>query len=94
MPFNEGGSIARSLADRQVRHHAPPTEGALTWLSGLGRPHHQHRIWVANYLDLLRNLINDTEPDVASRTARLRRRRTAVDAEIARLAAGAAFRAR
>lgn len=67
----------------------PATEAALTWLMGLGR-----RSFISTesrlrtVFDLLRDLINDTEPDIAARTAELRRRRAEIDAEIARLAAG------
>lgn len=67
----------------------PATEAALTWLTGLGR-----RSFISTesrlrtVFDLLRDLINDTEPDIAARTAGLRRRRAEIDAEIARLAAG------
>jgi Protein of unknown function (DUF3375) len=67
----------------------PATEAALTWLSGLGR-----RSFISTesrlrtVFDLLRDLINDTEPEIAARTAELTRRRVAIDAEIARLAAG------
>jgi hypothetical protein len=52
---------------------------------GLGR---RSSSAAADCLYLLRYLINDTEPEVAARTARLRRRRAEVDVEIARLAAG------
>ncbi len=67
----------------------PATEAALTWLSGLGR-----RSFISTesrlrtVFDLLRDLINDTEPEIAARTAELMRRRAEIDAEIVRLAAG------
>ncbi len=67
----------------------PATEAALTWLSSLGR-----RTFIGTesrlrtIFDLLRDLINDTEPDITARIAELARRRAAIDAEIARLEAG------
>ena len=53
----------------------PATEAALTWLSGLGR-----RSFISTesrlrtVFDLLRDLINDTEPEIATRTKELTRR--------------------
>jgi Trp operon repressor len=67
----------------------PATEAALTWVTSLGRRSFistQSRLRVV--FDLLRDLINDTEPDIAARTTELMRRRGEIDAEIARLAAG------
>jgi len=67
----------------------PAAEVALTWLSSLGR-----RSFISTesrlrtVFDLLRDLINDTEPDRDARTAGLRRRRAEIDAEIARIATG------
>jgi Trp operon repressor len=67
----------------------PATETALTWLTSLGR-----RSFISTesrlraVFDLLRDLINDTEPDIAARTAELLRRRGEIDTEIARIAAG------
>ncbi len=67
----------------------PATEAAITWLSGLGR-----RTFIGTesrlrtIFDLLRDLINDTEPDIAARIEELMRRRAAIDAEIARLRTG------
>jgi flagellar motility protein MotE (MotC chaperone) len=67
----------------------PATEAALTWLSGLGRrPFISTESRLRTVFDLLRDLINDTEPDMAARTAELMRRRAEIDDEIARLAAG------
>jgi hypothetical protein len=67
----------------------PATESALTWIKSLGR-----RSFISTesrlrtIFDLLRDLITDTEPDGAVRIAELKRRRAALDAEIARLDAG------
>lgn len=67
----------------------PAAETALAWLSSLGR-----RSFISTesrlrtIFDLLRDLIADTEPDSAVRIAELKRRRTAIDAEIARLKTG------
>lgn len=67
----------------------PATEAALTWLGGLGR-----RSFISTesrlrtVFDLLRDLVTDTEPDGAVRIAELKRRRAAIDAEIARVAKG------
>lgn len=67
----------------------PATEAALTWLKGLGqRSFISTESRLRAVFDLLRDLINDTEPDIAARSAELMRRRGEIDAEFARLAAG------
>lgn len=67
----------------------PAAEAALTWLASLGtRTFISTESRLLTVFDLLRDLINDTEPDREARTAGLRRRRAEIDAEIARLAAG------
>jgi len=67
----------------------PAAEAALTWLLGLGtRTFISTESRLRTVFDLLRDLINDTEPDREARTAGLRQRRAEIDAEIARLAAG------
>jgi hypothetical protein len=67
----------------------PAAEAALTWLASLGtRTFISTESRLRTVFELLRDLINDTEPDREARTAGLRRRRAEIDAEIARLAAG------
>ena len=53
----------------------PATEAALTWLSGLGRRSFiSTELRLRTVFDLLRDLINDTEPEIAARTKELTRR--------------------
>lgn len=81
----------RYVADSDEAQYdiTPATEVALTWLSNLGRrPFISTESRLRTVFDLLRDLINDTEPEIAARTAELIRRRVDIDAEIARLAAG------
>ena len=65
------------------------TEAALTWLASLGqRSFISTESRLRTVFDLLRDLINDTEPEGTARIAELARRRAQLDAEIARLVAG------
>lgn len=67
----------------------PAAEMALSFLASLGgRTFIGTESRLRTVFDLLRTLINDTEPDVGVRKAELLRRRCEIDAEVARLEAG------
>lgn len=67
----------------------PAAEAALTWLASLGnRSFISTESRLRTIFDLLRDLINDTEPDISARIAELTRRRAAIDADITRLKSG------